>query len=178
MRTLGTAIVAWVLVATMVMLTRGGPVLAEEPAAAGAKRPYFRLAIAEPLRHNRLEEVADDIARYRSKGYNAVFFENDYLRWTFRGRAPMPGSAVTGGCSICSTSRGDATGSSAATTCGGCAACAATAHLDVYASFWLPQLTTEFRQYLHGQHPDAIGRTGPWRGRPLRPFAPARTARA
>ena len=84
MRTLGTAIVAWVLVATMVMLTRGGPVLAEEPAAAGAKRPYFRLAIAEPLRHNRLEEVADDIARYRSKGYNAVFFENDYLRWTFR----------------------------------------------------------------------------------------------
>jgi len=47
--------------------------------SAGTKLPFFRLAIAEPLRHDRLEEVAVDIARYRSKGYNAVFFENDIV---------------------------------------------------------------------------------------------------
>jgi hypothetical protein len=54
---------------------------------AGVKPPYFRLAVAEPLRHHRLDEVAADIARYRSKGYNALFFENDYLRWSFRPEA-------------------------------------------------------------------------------------------
>jgi|GEM_PF-1353311 len=134
--------------------------------AAGGGAPYFRLAIAEPLRHGRLEEVAADIARYRSKGYSGVFFENDYLRWSFQ-PAGSPGAfrpdadAGFGG-NWRMFNLFDFTRGRDRRQCRGylrqlCRMCG-DAHLDVYASFWLPQLTGEFRAYLRKEHPDAFGR--------------------
>ena len=146
-----------------------------DASAAGAKATYFRLAIAEPLRHNRLDDVAADIARYRSKGYNALFFENDYLRWTF-GR---DGDAGFGGdwrmFNLFDFTRGGDRQQCRDYLHRLCRMCG-NGRLDVYASFWLPQLTAEFHQYLHDKHPDALGRTGA-RARQPRPSAPARTAR-
>jgi hypothetical protein len=154
---LETAIAAWALVAMAVLLTGGDPVMAEEPSTAGAKPPYFRLAIAEPLRHNRLEEVADDIARYRSKGYNAVFFENDYLRWSFQSGTDAGVSSDWRMFNLFDFTRGRDRQPCRDYLRRLCRMCG-DARLDVYASFWLPQLTGEFRQYLRDKHPDALGR--------------------
>lgn len=130
----------------------------KNPPVAGAKSGHFRLAIAEPLRHKRLEEIAVDIARYRAKGYNAVFFENDYLRWSFQ----PDGDAGFGGdwrmFNLFDFTRGRDRQQCRDYLRQLCRMCGA-ARLDVYASFWLPQLTTEFRQYLRSKHPDALGRT-------------------
>ena len=134
------------------------PPEAKVEVSAPANRSHFRLAIAEPLRHKRLEEIAADVTRYRGKGYNAVFFENDYLRWSFLSDA----DAGFGG-NWRMFNLFDFTRSRDRQQCRDylrrlCRMCG-DARLDVYPSFWLPQLTTEFRQYLRSQQPDAIGRT-------------------
>ena len=131
--------------------------LAGAPAAA-ANPPFFRLAMAEPLRHNRLEEVAADIARYRRKGYTAVWFENDYLRWSAQPSADPGFSGDWRMFNLFDFTRGRDRQQCRDYLRLLCRMCGE-AHLDVYASFWLPQLTTELRQYLHSQHPDALGRT-------------------
>ena len=105
-----------------------------------------------------MEEIAADVTRYRGKGYNAVFFENDYLRWSFLSDA----DAGFGG-NWRMFNLFDFTRWRDRQQCRDylrrlCRMCG-DARLDVYPSFWLPQLTTEFRQYLRSQQPDAIGRT-------------------
>ncbi len=151
--------------------------LAAGAAAADAKPAYFRLAIAGLLRHKRLVEVAADIARYRSKGYNAVYVENDYLRWSFEPDADAGFFGDWRMFNLFDFTRGRDRGQ-----CGDylrrlCRMCG-DARLDVYLSFWLPQLTTEFRQYLRSEHTDAIGRTSGEGQSASRPSARARTARA
>ena len=128
-------------------------------AAVATKPAYFRLAIAEPLRHNRLEDVTADFNRYRSKDYNAVFFENDYLRWSFRANADEGFGGNWRMFNLFDFTRGRDRQQCRAYLRGLCRQCAAD-HLDLYASFWLPQLTAEFRQYLHDKHRDALGRMG------------------
>jgi hypothetical protein len=132
---------------------------------AAAKAPFFRLALAEPLRHGRLQEVAADLARYPSKGYSGVFFENDYLRWTFQVEA-NPGAfcpdadAGFGGdwrmFNLFDFTRGRDRQQCRAYLAELCRRCRE-ANLDVYASFWLPQLSGEFREYLRKNHPEALG---------------------
>ena len=41
---------------------------------------YFKLAIAEPLRHQSLSELSESLKSCKRNGYNAIWIENDYLR--------------------------------------------------------------------------------------------------
>jgi len=127
------------------------------------KELHFRLAIAEPLRHERVSDISKDLKRYKEKGYNAVYFENDYVTWSWNND---PDAGFGGNWKLfnifdftlskkrepyvkylnefCKASK--------------------EAGLDVFASFWIPKLNTEFREYVVKNYPNAFGRYC-WQGK-------------
>ena len=54
---------------------------------------HFKLAIAEPLRFDSVESLEKDVKLYEQNGYNAIWIENDYLRWSFK---PDPDNGFDG----------------------------------------------------------------------------------
>jgi hypothetical protein len=114
------------------------------------------MALALPPRHARAQDLADDLGRYKVKGYTGIYLENDYLRWTWE---PEPGQAGHGNFRLFNLF--DFTLSPQRRIYqeyleGVCGLCRGQG-LDVYASFWLPMLSREFLAWLEQQHPDAIG---------------------
>lgn len=132
-------------------------------AASALKRvPYsaeetFRLALAEPLRHQHPVEIAADLARYRAHGYTGIWIENDYVRWTL---AKDPDQGFDGCWRLFNIF--DFTVSEARERYGAYLAemsrLCAQQNLDIWASFWVPLPNAEMLRYLHEHRPRAIGR--------------------
>ncbi len=124
---------------------------------------HFKLAIAEPLRHTCVEEIKEDIKRYSEKGYNAIYLENDYVTWTW----DKDDDAGFGGnwklFNIYDFTRSKNKAVYKKYLDEFCNA-SNDAGLDVYMSFWIPKLNTEFTEDLNKNHPDAFG-TYYWAGK-------------
>lgn len=126
--------------------------------AASQERPghYFKLAIAEPLRHQFVNELSESLISSKQNGYNAIWIENDYLRWSFE---PDPDNGFNGNWRLFNIF--DFTYGShvqeyhdyLSTLCTMCKEIG----LDIYASFWLPKTNQEMLAYLRKNDPDAIG---------------------
>jgi len=121
------------------------------------KQGHFKLAIAEPLRHEKVSDIAGDLLRYKEKGYNAVYFENDYVTWTWK---HDPDAGFGGNWKLFNMFDFTLSKKREPYTKYLDEFCAAskTAGLDVYASFWIPKLNTEFKAYVTQNEPKAFGR--------------------
>jgi hypothetical protein len=117
---------------------------------------HFKLAIAEPLRHESLAGMEKAVKQYKKNGYNAIWIENDYLRWSF---APDPDNGFSGNWRLFNMY--DFTYGShvkeyhdyltkLSEIC-------KKEGLDIYASFWLPKINAEMIANLKKNNPDAIG---------------------
>ena len=120
------------------------------------KKAHFNLAIAEPLRHTSPDELKDDLHRYKQNGYNAIWIENDYLRWSFD---PDPDNGFSGNWRLFNIF--DFTYGSHIeqyhkylTDLGNLCK---KEDLNIYASFWLPKMNKEMLLYLRKNCPEAIG---------------------
>jgi hypothetical protein len=118
---------------------------------------HFKLAIAEPLRHEKVSDIANDFKRYKEKGYNAVYFENDYVTWTWNND---PDAGFGGNWKLFNIFDFTLSKKRESYTKYLNEFCAAAkdAGLDVYASFWIPKLNTEFKEYVTKNEPKAFGR--------------------
>jgi hypothetical protein len=142
------------LILSMLMVVATSALFAQKPSGG-----HFKLAIAEPLRHESLANMEKDVKLYKQNGYNAIWIENDYLRWSFN---PDPDNGFSGNwrlfnifdftygshvklyhdyltqlCRICKTEG-----------------------MDIYASFWLPKMNSEMLALLRKTNPGAIGIEG------------------
>lgn len=128
--------------------------------------PAFPLALAGLPRHNHPSEIAPDLARFRSKGYNGIWIENDYVCWKSKADDPDQGF---GGCwrlfNIFDFTFSQAQSlyhnylNDIDSTC-------AAYGLEIWASFWVPLLNVEMMSYLRQNRPRAIGQST-WDGKPV-----------
>jgi hypothetical protein len=129
--------------------------------------PYFKMAIAGLLRHDSISQVAEDIARFKQKGYTGVWFENDFLKDNY-----TEGSAIEWGGNWIILNLFDFTLSKNKEKYGRylnqlSEECRKNG-LKLYASFWIPQVNDEFLEYLKKNHPEAIGKALGWSGEELK----------
>ena len=131
--------------------------------ACNKSAKHFKLAIAEPLRHTTVDEIKDDLKRFAEKGYNAVYLENDYVTWTWE---KDPDAGFGGNWKLFNIYDFTRSKNKAVYKkyldefCNA----AGDAGLDVYMSFWIPKLNTEFEEDLNKNNPDAFG-TYYWGGK-------------
>jgi hypothetical protein len=122
---------------------------------------FFKLSMAEPLRHTSVNEIAKDIKRYKEKGYNAVWIENDYLRWNWIVDTNETCYTLCGNGNWKLFTLYDFTLSphkkiysdylnQVGKLC-------KDAGLDLYVSFWIPMLDHEYEEYLEKNQPDVFG---------------------
>lgn len=143
---------------TLAAVGVGGPLASAavtSPATMPIKKGYYNIAAAILPRHAHVEEIFPVLARYREKGYTAVWNENDYLRWSW----DDPDPSGHGNWKLFNIF--DFTLSKEKTLyqkylsqfCGKCVELG----LDFYGSFWLPKLNAEMHDYLRERIPDAFG---------------------
>jgi hypothetical protein len=116
------------------------------------------MALAGLPRHDSADALEPDLRRYKSVGYTGIWLEDDVVRWT---DGPDADQGFNGNWRLYNIF--DFTLSTAAPVYRAylrrvCELCREIG-LEVYASFWMPKLNTEFTEYLTRNHPDAIGRS-------------------
>ena len=126
----------------------------------------FPLALAGLLRHDHPQEIAADLARFRSKGYNGIWIENDYVRWKSKADDPDQGFD---GCwrlfNIFDFTLGSSRDLYHDYLKQIDQMCAAH-DLAIWASFWVPLPNAEMMRYLQEKRPQAIGQST-WDGKPV-----------
>ena len=123
---------------------------------SGKTAGYYSVAAAILPRHSLAEEIFPVLTRYKERGFTGVWVENDYLRWNWN---TDPDQGFGGNWRLFNIF--DFTFSKHKALyqdyllklCGKCTEL----NLSFYASFWMPKLNAELRDYLAEHSPQALG---------------------
>jgi hypothetical protein len=126
---------------------------------------HFKMALASPLRHRRPFDLAEDLKRFKSKGFTGLCIENDYLGVPLD---PVGQPHFTDNWRIFNLfdfTRGKHRARYRRNLQELCALCEHN-RLELYVTFWLPRLNGEMLAYLRKHRPRALGRSTSVGGEP------------